>query len=306
MKIVCPVCGKQFHVKPSRCKRSKNVCCSVECSKAIRSISMKGAGNHQYGLKGNKNSTWKSDTKISRYGYRLVRVLDHPFRAKDDFVFEHRLVAEANLLTPENTVVVDGKPYLSKDYVVHHKNGNRLDNRVENLEILKRGDHSSMHQKTDPQPKDPQTHRFVKRKSSPEKMRVVIGENGFLPNRAHAADAGYDLRTPTVFTVPAMSRATVSTRVRMSIPVGYAGFVRSKSGLSKNHGLYCEGVVDAEYTGEVCCTVFNHSNEDYTFQAGDKVAQIVIVPILTPELELVGELEQTERGSGGFGSTGIR
>jgi hypothetical protein len=108
---------------------------------------MKGEGNHQYGLKGELNASWKSDERISHYGYRLIRVLDHPFRNEGDFVFEHRLVAERYLLNDENSIEVNNKLYLKGDYVVHHKDFNKLNNDVTNLEVMTRANHTALHAK---------------------------------------------------------------------------------------------------------------------------------------------------------------
>lgn len=183
--VVCPICKKRFHLKPYELKRHKTHYCSKDCQNRARAECMMGRGNHQYGIKGRKNSSWKSDQKISKFGYRMVRRADHPFRGYDDFVFEHRLIAEECLLTNENSVMVFGKRYLSPDYVVHHKNGNRTDNRPENLVVMKLSDHSSMHQKENPQPRDPVTHRFVSRCATPTLEQVdelgetERGENGF-------------------------------------------------------------------------------------------------------------------------------
>lgn len=143
----CNYCGKMFHVKPYHLQRFKTHYCSKECQIESKRILMSGSGNHQYGLKGSMNATWKSDRKKSRYGYWMVRSLEHPLRNKDDFMLEHRLVAERFLLTDENSVVIDGKKYLSPKYIVHHINGNRLDNRVENLCVMTAEEHSFYHNK---------------------------------------------------------------------------------------------------------------------------------------------------------------
>jgi dUTP pyrophosphatase len=90
----------------------------------------------------------------------------------------------------------------------------------------------------------------------------------------------------------------------MEIPEGYVGFLKSKSGLNVKHGITSTGVVDAKYTGSIVVKLYNHSDEDYWIDRGDKITQIVFLPILTPEIEVVDHLEDTERGSGGFGSTG--
>lgn len=145
--VFCEVCGKKIYCEPSYKEKTKHICCSLECSNKLRKTTYKGVNNPQYGLKGNLNASWKSDEKITYWGYKKIRVLDHPFRDCDDFVFEHRLVAEKYLLNEENSIEINGKRYLKKDYIVHHKNHNRLDNRVENLEIMTLQQHTSMHKK---------------------------------------------------------------------------------------------------------------------------------------------------------------
>lgn len=108
---------------------------------------MSGDGNHQYGIRGNKNATWRGGRRLSNYGYWLVQSIGHPFAHSGGgyYVFEHRLVAEKYLLTDENSVEIVGKRYLSPDYAVHHKNGNKRDNRVENLEVMLKGRHVALH-----------------------------------------------------------------------------------------------------------------------------------------------------------------
>lgn len=135
-------------------------------------------------------------------------------------------------------------------------------------------------------------------------MKIKLDDGGFMPERAHDSDAGYDLKTPQSFCVPARSSVLIGTKVHIDIPSGYVGFIKSKSGLNVKHGILCEGVVDAQYVGEIKCKLYNHSDEDYHFDVGDKITQIVILPIITPKLELVDELEETERGENGFGSSG--
>ena len=82
------------------------------------------------------------------------------------------------------------------------------------------------------------------------------------------------------------------------------GEIRSKSGLMKNHGITTDGTVDVGYTGSIGVTLFNNSDEYYTVKKGDKIAQLVITPIIIPEFEFTDELDETERGASGFGSTG--
>jgi len=146
-------------------------------------------------------------------------------------------------------------------------------------------------------------------------MKIKLDENAILPTRAHETDAGLDLYTPVDVKVPGCSTdvwdefaevgsAIIDTGVHMEIPKGYVGFVKSKSGLNVKHGLTAEGVIDCGYTGSIVVKLYNHTNEEYFFKAGEKIAQLVLLPIITPDLELVDSLEDTERGSNGFGSSG--
>lgn len=144
LNCICDYCGRLFHRKPSGIHSYWNTC-SKECSKEIRKIKMKGELNHQYNLKGELNASWKSDERISHYGYKLIRCLDHPFKNSDDFVFEHRLVAERYLLTEGCTVIIDGKAYLSPDFIVHHCDFNKLNNTPDNLRIMPLNTHTKYH-----------------------------------------------------------------------------------------------------------------------------------------------------------------
>lgn len=164
------------------------------------------------------------------------------------------------------------------------------------------------------------------------KIKVKLDKNAKMPKKAHASDAGYDLFAPYDFTVSAtkpvvkedfvrdkngevvglqkaipdmcIGSATIDTGVHMQIPDGYVGMIKSKSGLNVKHGLIAEGVVDANYTGSIVVKLYNLSNEPYHFKKDDKITQIVVMPIPTTELIEVDELDETERGVGGFGSSG--
>lgn len=135
-------------------------------------------------------------------------------------------------------------------------------------------------------------------------MRIMLDDGAFAPLRAHEFDAGLDLRTPIGFTVHAGDSEVIDTGIHVEIPSGYVGFLKSKSGLNVNHGIVSEGVIDAGYTGSIRVKLYNLSDVAFDFLAGDKVTQLVILPIITPKLELVNSFEKTERGDGGFGSTG--
>lgn len=135
-------------------------------------------------------------------------------------------------------------------------------------------------------------------------MKIKLDAGAKMPTRAHNTDAGLDIYAKEEQIVPAKESAIFDTGVHIEIPEGYAGFLKSKSGLNVRYGITSEGVIDCGYTGSICVKLYNNSGYDYTVKAGDKISQLVILPIATPELELVEELEETERGTGGFGSTG--
>lgn len=136
------------------------------------------------------------------------------------------------------------------------------------------------------------------------KLKVKLDPGAKMPTRAHEADAGLDLYSRESFTLmPSMSRKC-DTGVHVAIPEDYVGFLKSKSGLNVNHGITSEGVIDSGYTGSIMVKLYNHGRNPVLIEQGQKISQLVILPIITPEPELVDSLEETERGAGGFGSTG--
>ena len=140
-------------------------------------------------------------------------------------------------------------------------------------------------------------------------MKIMLDEGARMPTRAHPWDAGLDLYAPEGTGVWAISpcggSVTIDTLVHAQIPEGCVGFIKAKSGLNVKHGLTCTGVIDAHYTGSISVKLYNHHPcLRYDVRPGDKIAQLVIVPCLLPEPELVDHLEETDRGDGGFGSTG--
>lgn len=135
-------------------------------------------------------------------------------------------------------------------------------------------------------------------------MKITLDKGTKMPTRAHSTDAGLDLYARDTQIIPAKESAIFDTGVHVELPEGTAGLLKSKSGLNTKHGITSEGVIDVGYTGSIVAKLYNHSGTDYKVNAGDKITQLVIVPILTPELELVESLGETERGDKGFGSTG--
>lgn len=136
------------------------------------------------------------------------------------------------------------------------------------------------------------------------KMKVVLDHGAIMPTRAHELDAGLDLYSPVETVIYADDSFTIDTGVHVAIPAGYVGMVKSKSGLNVKYGIQSEGVIDSGYTGSIAVKLYNHGNCAVPIQKGQKISQLVILPIITPELELVDSLDDTERGNGGFGSTG--
>lgn len=302
----CPVCGKQFHLKPCKLNHDKSHCCSRKCSAVARREWMSGEGNHQYGLRGDKNASWKSDEKVTRYGYIAKRCLEHPFRGKDDFVLEHRLVAEEYLLTDENSVVVNGKRYLSPEYEVHHKNFDRKDNRPENLQVLTRSEHQRLHIKLNPCDKD-ELGRFTKT-NNPLKIKKVT-ETAIMPELKTSGAAGYDLCVDIdePVTIGAHRTKLFFTGLSFAIPKGYCGFIYARSGISTNRYLRpstCVSVIDSDYRGNVGLPIHNDSDEDKVVYPHERVAQLIIQKPVYFDLELVDALPETDRGANGFGSTG--
>ena len=137
-------------------------------------------------------------------------------------------------------------------------------------------------------------------------LKFTLDKGAFPPIRAHKWDAGLDLRCPEgeAQNIPAHGCAIFDTGVHIQIPHGYVGFLKSKSGLNVNHGLTGEGVIDSEYCGSIKAKLYNNSDYDYYVGAGDKITQLVILPCECCEVEQTDTLQETERGSGGFGSTG--
>lgn len=135
-------------------------------------------------------------------------------------------------------------------------------------------------------------------------MRVVLNDGAFMPTRAHADDAGLDLMSPIDCYVPGRGSRIIDTGVHIELPPGTVGMLKSKSGLNVKHNITSDGVIDVGYTGTIRVKLYNHGDRGYDIFRGYKISQLVILPIIVPELQLVDKLDDTERGAGGFGSTG--
>lgn len=126
-----------------------------------------------------------------------------------------------------------------------------------------------------------------------------------IPKYAHHDDAGFDLFTPENVIVKKGERFGVPTGIAMEIPEGYVGLIWDKSGIAIKNGMKTlGGVIDSTYRGEVLVGMINLSGNDYVFEKGHKIAQMIIQKKETVEFEECSELADTTRGCGGFGSTG--
>lgn len=137
------------------------------------------------------------------------------------------------------------------------------------------------------------------------KINVMLDEGAYMPEYAHfGADAGADIRTPIHVAVMPHSAVIIDTGIHVEIPRGFVGMLKSKSGLNVNKSILSEGVIDSGYTGTIRVKLYNHGNQTVVFERGDKVTQLVILPFLAGQFRQADSLDDTERGAGGFGSTG--
>lgn len=135
-------------------------------------------------------------------------------------------------------------------------------------------------------------------------MKVFVSPDSGIPTRAHAHDAGMDLYAAKGGWIMPKSRKTFGTGFHALIEPGFVGMLTSKSGMMAKQGITSRGTIDSGYTGEIRAVLFNHSWKPVRIKKGQKITQLVIMPIEIPDLVFVDSLEETDRGTGGFGSTG--
>lgn len=135
-------------------------------------------------------------------------------------------------------------------------------------------------------------------------MKIKLDEGAFMPRREHATDAGLDIRAMKKGLVRAGQSVTFHTGVHIQLPPNTAGLFVSKSGLMMNHDITATGLVDEGYDGEIMVKLFNHGNTDYMVEAGDKIGQLVVMPVLYEPVQIVDSIAAGKRGGAGFGSTG--
>lgn len=136
-------------------------------------------------------------------------------------------------------------------------------------------------------------------------MNIYVEKGAYVPERAHKTDAGLDIKSKETRLIKAHRGALFHTGLHLQLPHGTAGLLVSKSGLNVKHGITSTGLIDEGYTGEIMVKLYNNSDESYLVQAGDKISQLVIIPVLYEDIHIMNSLdENTERGDKGFGSSG--
>ena len=151
----------------------------------------------------------------------------------------------------------------------------------------------------------PERWRFPRAKvDNTDTLPVQLDPGAYMPERAHELDAGLDLRSPIGTLIPGFGSATIDTGIHIQLPPGTVGMLKSKSGLNVKHGLTGEGVIDEGFTGSITVKLYNHTPQEHYINKGDKISQLVILPVLRPTPVQADKIEGGERGDNGFGSTG--
>ena len=139
-----------------------------------------------------------------------------------------------------------------------------------------------------------------------ESLKKICKATGpFIPSYSHPEDAGADLKASESSIVPARGKALVSTGLCLELPEGHVGLIWPRSGLAVKHSIDCgAGVIDSTYRGEIKVLLFNHSDENFTIESGNRIAQLLVQKIEHINFISVDSLEKTQRNEAGFGSTG--
>lgn len=135
-------------------------------------------------------------------------------------------------------------------------------------------------------------------------MKIKLSEFAITPTRAHPTDGGLDLYTFCDVTIPPKGSRLINTGVSVQLPHNTVGLLVAKSGLNCLRDMTSTGLIDEGFTGEIKVKVYNHGYEPYVFKRGDKISQLVVLPVLYPTVEIVDKIDGGERGNAGYGSTG--
>ena len=136
---------------------------------------------------------------------------------------------------------------------------------------------------------------------------IMLSDSATMPTYQTEGAAGLDICCSEDFELQPMERKMVATGVRIAVPIGYEAQVRPRSGLAFKHGISMvntPGTIDSDYRGEVKLILINFGSEAVQFKQGERIGQLVLSPVVKATLILVNELDETQRGNGGFGSTG--
>lgn len=143
-------------------------------------------------------------------------------------------------------------------------------------------------------------------KKQPECKVQLLHHNASVPTRGTESAAGYDLYNPADTFIPAKSQLLIPIGIAMAIPDGWVGQINPRSSVASKRNLRIGArVIDSDYRGEIKVNLHNDTDEDVFIEEGERIAQMVILPHYASDLEVVDTLDETERGEGGFGSTGI-
>lgn len=158
------------------------------------------------------------------------------------------------------------------------------------------------------EPKQSQPKELASESFSENDLLVsMVAPSGKLPTRANPDDAGFDLYAPYDEVIKPHAMATINTHIRVAIPKGYCGLICSRSGLAVKSGIVSHigpGVIDSGYRGDLIVALRNESDKSFTIKANDRIAQMVLVPVFPGEACIVSKLPSSQRGDGGFGSSG--
>lgn len=301
----CSNCGLPITGKPSYFERVKQPSCSKACHIAICQKRMTGKNNHQYGKKGHLNASFKQGLTRQRNNNQIdywVYQPDHPFANINGRVKYHRFVVEQNNLSfnPDVFIWLNNKPYLKPELVVHHIDGDHDNNDISNLQVVTKSEHRKIHNKTTPRNRNTRTGRFVKGNDIKFKL---LSKNAKKPFQATTGSAGYDLFAAKI--EDRGDAVVYYTDIATEIPEGFAGLLLPRSSIVKTgmHLGNSVGLLDRDFRGNISF-VFYKREGCQPYNIGDRIGQLLIMPV--PEVRYIeaDELTETERGAGGYGSTG--
>lgn len=306
----CDFCGTRNEMKESHFNRVVNHFCDMVCMGKYRSIHNIGTGNPNYNNRGCKSKFFKGnikDRKNNKLNERMIYVGDwYKHKSENGRVKLHRYLVEKNykMFDPDYFEEIDGWHYLKDGIHVHHKDGDHNNNDICNLIPVSKSTHMKLH------------NQMKKRN-----IEICLNDQSLCPIKQSEGSAGYDIICPSD-TIVRYGRQVIKTGIKLSFRNDVAGQVRPRSGMSLN-GLevydikdaqyknpiridadVLTGLIDSDYRGELGVIIKSYEKGEYLIKAGTRIAQLVFIQIVRPTFVVVDSLDNTSRGSGGFGSTG--